>query len=391
MPKILKKTSVITRVALLLTLVALFAGGSSLVRADTYDTQIQALKNKNAANVRALDDLGAQASSYQDAIARLQEQISALQQSINKNQAEQAALRAQIVEKQKEIDHQRAVLGEVLRSMYVDGDISTIEMLATSNNLSDYVDKEEYRNSIQNQIQDALAQIAALQKQLQAKKVKVDQLIDDQKTQQNQLAANKKKQSSLLSYNQSQQSAYNQKLQANRAQISKLYAAQAAAQAAYARSHRITYYGESGNGGYPNKWAYAKQDTLVDDWGMLNRECVSYVAWKVDASGHHMPHWGGDYTNHRGGNAYRWMDNADIDHIRRTGSPPSSWRSGVAVVWDENDGVGSVGHVAYLEAVNSDGSIEVSQYNFGGPSMHGKFSRMHVDAGEANRLDYIYF
>jgi len=43
--------------------------------------------------------------------------------------------------------------------------------------------------------------------------------------------------------------------------------------------------------------------------------------------------------------------------------------------------------VAYVEVVNGDGSIEVSQYNF----VHGQFSRMHVDAGIAASLDYIYF
>ncbi len=394
MLKLLQKTSVGLRLAVLFTAVALFAGGSSLVRADSFDTKIKALQSKNSDNKAVLSDLGAQASSYQDEINKLQAQISALQRSINANEAEQASLNKQILEKQRKIEQQRVVLGEVLRSMYVDGDISTIEMLATSNNLSDYVDKEEYRNSVQNQIQDTLAQIALLQKQLRAKKVKVGQLIDDQKSQQGQLNANKQKQTSLLAYNQQQQSSYNAKVRANLVQIRKLQAAQAAAQAAYAASHGVSYYGTAGNGGYPNKWANRAQDTVLDDWGMYNRECVSYVAWKVNSVGRHMPRWGGDYTNHLGGNAYRWIDNADIDHIRRTGSPPSpsAWRPGIAVVWDDNDGVGSYGHVAYLESVNGDGSIEVSQYNFFSRTLgHGKFSRMHLSASDANQLDYIYF
>lgn len=385
MLKILQKTSVITRVALLLTLVALFAGGSTLVRADTYDEQIKALKNKNSVNQRALNDLGAQASSYQDEISRLQSQISALQRSIDKNHAEQTLLKTQIVEKQREIDHQRAVLGDVLRSMYVDGDISTIEMLATSNNLSDYVDKEEYRNSVQNQIQDTLAQIALLQKQLQAKKVKVDKLIDDQKTQQSQLAADKRRQSSLLAYNQNQQASYNSRLKANLAQISKLQAAQAAAQAAYARRNGVKYYGTAGHGGYPSIWANAPQDSMLDDWGMYNRECVSYVAWKVASTGRYMPHWGGAYSNgYWGGNAYAWVHNADVANIPRGTHP----RAGAAVVWGTDDGVGPLGHVAYVDSVNGDGSIEVSQYNFG---IHGAFTRMHVSASTVSHLDFIYF
>lgn len=394
MPKLSTKTviSLSTRLKVIAVLAVLVVAGSgtSIVRADSYSTKIKALQAQNGHTQDRLDDLGAQASNYQDAISQLSAQIASVQRGIAANQARQAKLQKEILQKQAEIARERVVLGDVLRSMYVDGQMTTIEMLATSDSLSDYVDKEEYRNSVQGKIQSALADIAALQKQLEGQKMQVEQLIIDQKNEQAQLAANKRKKAAMLSYNQHQQANFNQQLKANRAKIIKLQAEQAAAQAAYGRQHHITYYGTAGNGGYPSIWANATQDTLVDDWGMLNRECVSYVAWKVAATGHYMPHWGGDYANHAGGNAYAWIENANIDHIHRTGSPPSSWRSGVAVVWDQYDGVGPVGHVAYLEAVNSDGSIEVSQYNFG-YGLHGKFSRMHVDAGEASRLDYIYF
>lgn len=396
MPKSKKytsKTSIAARAVLLAAVVGLVAGGAShIVRADSYDVKIQALESKNRQNQAALDQLYQQASSYQDEIRQLQQQIDSLQQSIVANQQKQAELKEQIAEKQREIEQQRVVLGDVLRAMYVGGQMSTIEMLATSNDLSDYVDKQENLNSVQNNIQKVLKTIADLQQQLQEKKARVEELIAGLKDEQNQLAANKQKQAQLLSYNQSQQSSYNAKVRSNQAQIRKLEAAQAAAQAAYARSHGVSFYGTAGHGGYPNRWANAPKDSLVDSWGMLNRECVSYVAWKVASVGRYMPHWGGNYSKYYGGNAYRWVDNADIDGIPHTGSPPSSWRSGVAVVWDEYDGVGSKGHVAYLEGVNSDGSIEVSQYNFFSRSLgHGQFSRMHLSASDANQLDYIYF
>jgi peptidoglycan hydrolase CwlO-like protein len=397
MPKMKRntsRTSLVTRVVLLAVVAGLVLGTTAqIVRADSFDTKINALEQKNEANQAALDDLGAQASSYKDAINRLQSQINSLQRSISANEAKQADLEKQIAQKQKEIDQERVVLGDILRSMYVDGQMSTIEMLATSNSLSDYVDKQAYRNSVQAKIQEAVAQITKLQQQLQAKKTAVEKLIAGLKDQKSQMAASKRKQASLLAYNQSQQGAYNAKVKANLAQIRKLEAAQAAAQAAYARSHGVNFYGTAGNGGYPNRWANVAKDSVLDNWGFWNRECVSYVAWKVSATGHYMPHWGGLYDGrHWGGNAFAWIHNADVDNIPRTGSPPSSWRSGVAVVWDKYDGVGSKGHVAYLEAVNSDGSIEVSQYNFFSASLgHGHFSRMHLSASDANQLDYVYF
>ena len=37
--------------------------------------------------------------------------------------------------------------------MYIDGQLTTIEELATSKNLSEYVDKEDYRTTVQNKIE----------------------------------------------------------------------------------------------------------------------------------------------------------------------------------------------------------------------------------------------
>jgi len=32
---------------------------------------------------------------------------------------------------------------------------------------------------------------------------------------------------------------------------------------------------------YPAKWKDVPQDSMFDDWGMYNRECVSFVAWRL--------------------------------------------------------------------------------------------------------------
>jgi len=100
-------------------------------------------------------------------------------------------------------------------------------------------------------------------------------------------------------------------------------------------------------GGYPEKWCNQPIDSVVDNWGMYNRECVSYTAWKVAASGRYMPYGFGDANNWP-----RAAQHADIavDQTPKAGD--------VAIRRDHK-----FGHSMYVESVNNDGTINISQYN----------------------------
>jgi peptidoglycan hydrolase CwlO-like protein len=354
--------------SLVLVAAALLPGLRSMVLADSFDEQIKALQNQNSATQSIVDNLQAQASSYQDAINRLQAQISGLQASIDANVAKQADLQNQIVQAQQEIDRQRAILASDVKAMYVDGTPTTLEVLATSKNLSDFVDKQEYRTAVQDKLQDTLQKIADLQKQLQAQKTEVDQLLATQKQQQQQLASAQAEQSSLLAYNEGQQAAYNQQIQSNQSQIASLRAQQLAANRALGGS---VVAGDPGHGGYPSRWdAPVPQDSLVDSWGMYNRECVSYTAWKVYQTYGYMPYWGGV------GNANQWPGDAQAAGIP-TGYTPKVHSVAISMR-------GAYGHAMWVEAVSGN-MIYVSQYNY---DLAGHYSEMWVNG---SNFIYLYF
>lgn len=346
-----------------------------MVWADQYQDQINSLTQQNAASRSALSELEAVAQSYADAIQKLQQQIDALQASINANLDLQAQLQKQIAEAQAEIDRQRAILAEDVKAMYVDGTPSSLEMLASSRDFSDYVDKQEYRSRVQTKLQDTLKKIAELQKQLQVQKAKVETLIKDMQIQQGQLNADRAKQWELLNLNEQQQASYDAQIKANNSKVAQLRAEQAAANRRLSggTAGGVTA-GDPSHGGYPAYLNNAAQDSLVDPWGMYNRECVSYTAWKVYSTYGYMPYWGGV------GNANQWPGNA-----ARAGIPTSSTpRVGSVAVWN----VGYYGHVMWVEAVNADGSIWISQYNY---DFNGRYSEMYVSPGMASNLTYIYF
>lgn len=349
------------------------------VAADRFSEQINELKAQNEQKAQVQDILSVEASSLADAIAKLQAQIDAAQARINQLSAEIEQLRIQIHDAEIELAKQKKILGESIKAMYVSGEISTVEMLATSKDLSDFFDKQQYQESVQSKIKSTLDKVTQLKLDLATKKDIIEKSLAEQQNLQAQLAAQRVEKDRVLALNQGQQDQLESEIQKNNSEMSRLRAEQAAAYAAYAARNGGAMYGvgEAGNGGYPSIWANSPQDSMVDNWGMYNRECVSYVAWKVESTGRFMPYWGGI------GNAYQWIGNA-----RNAGIPVDNTPTvGSAVVWDSNDGLGFLGHVAYVEVVNGDRSIEVSQYNF----VHGTFSRMHVSGGEVNGLDFIHF
>jgi len=324
-----------------------------LVRADQFDEQIAQLRDQNSAAQGALNSLQDQASSYQDAINILNQQIGAIQSAIAANEAQQADLQRQITEDQEKIDQQKSVLGNDLKTVYISGQLTPVEMLATSSNLSDYIDKQQAYSKVQDTIQDTLNQITTLQKQLQAKKAEVDQLLASQRSQNDQLTAAENQQAQLLAYNQGQQDAYNSQINANSSKIADLRRQQAILNAKYNIGN---FKGDPNNGGYPSAWANAGQDTIIDSWGMYNRECVSYTAFMVHQdylsgkNSRDMPWWGGV------GNANQWDDNARAAGIPVDSNPtPGS----IAI-----SNAGFYGHAMYVAAVSNDKSqIYVQQYN----------------------------
>lgn len=333
--------------------------GLSFVQADQYDAKIRALANANSTNKDQLSDLGAQASSLSDAIDKLQAQINSKQEQINRHQAEVDKLKVEIHKAEIELNKQRRILGETIKTIYVEGDISTIEMLATSKNLSDFFDKQQYRESVRNKVKETLDTITQLKLDLKTRKEKTEKLINEQKLLQKELIGQRGEKDHLLSLNKNEQAALDSEIRSNNKKIAKLRSQQAAANARLFGGTRIIA-GSNGRDTYPNKWRNAPQDSMIDSWGMYNRECVSYTAWKVYESGRFMPYWGGR------GNANRWDDNA-----RAAGIPVSSTpRAGDVAIWN----VGYYGHAMYVESVNSNGTINVSQYNY---SYNGTYSEAY--------------
>lgn len=347
---------------------------SSAVFARDYDAEIRA-KEREAEQYKAeADRLGAVAGTLQGALDELNAQMDDIQGQINASQKKHDDLVEEIAKNQNLIEQNREALGSILSDMYVDDQISPLEMLASSNSIGDYIDKQEQRSTMRSALNDKIKEIRQLQKKLEEDKKAVENVIKDQESQKAQLAGKQAEQAKLLADTQNDQGAYSRLAADRNAEISRLRDQQAAEN--LRRMQQSGWSGaipapSAGNGGYPAVWANAPLDAYIDNWGLYTRECVSYVAWKVASTGRYVPHFGGR------GHAYQWPSTTAAFGIPQGSTP----KVGSAAVQFG----GPYGHVMYVEAVNGDGTITVSDYNLGVDGLYRYYKR------SASGLVYIYF
>lgn len=358
-------------------------------RADKFDDQINALQNEIDQYEAQAGQLRTQIGTLQQEIAGIDRQKQVIQSQIELSQVKYDQLQAQIKQTEKLIGENRQALGSTIADLYVDNTISPLEMLASSKNIGDYVDKQTYRSSVQQQLSETIDKIKALKTDLEKKKVAVQRTLADQTNSRNALAAKENERSVILAKTQGQEGAY-KNLAADREakKLAVQQQQQAAIEAAIA-----TAGGGSGvilpgtSGGYPwnssncyvdaNAWSYGGIDgNGTDGLGYGCRQCVSYVAWRVyKETGYAPVNWG---------NANAWPSSGSAAGYE-TGSTPRAGSAGVITA-------GEYGHVVWVESVNeAAGTLIVSQYNYfnaGGPGW-GHYSKMEVPIGTYQA--YVYF
>lgn len=121
-----------------------------------------------------------------------------------------------------------------------------------------------------------------------------------------------------------------------------------------------------------NRNARFEYSEVFSSWGFAYRNCTDWVAFRINSLG---VGFNNTLGGRRFGNAKNWDDNAQL--LGWTVSTVPLARS-IAV-----SNAGTFGHVAFVESVNSDGSVNVSEYNMGGAGNYGTRSGVRFDA-------YIY-
>ena len=108
--------------------------------------------------------------------------IQATQAEIDLAQAEIEKLKTQIKQKEKELAYQKEVLNETVRVIYEETDTNFLEVLFSSDNISEVLDRTEYLGAIEGRIATTMEEmqkikVALAKDQGEQEKKKADQEI----------------------------------------------------------------------------------------------------------------------------------------------------------------------------------------------------------------------
>lgn len=360
--------------------------------ADRFDDQINALQQQADQYQAQANQKQKQANTLANKLASLASQKQAIQTQVDVSQAKYDKLQRQIKDTEKKIADNKDALGTTMADLYIDGTISPLEMLASSQNIGDYVDKQTYQSSIRDTLTQTIDTIQKLKKQLEDDKVAVAKVLDKQKAQRNSLAAVEEQKQVLLAKTKGEEAAYQKQAASAQAKIASISAQQQSyyqslvsngisANSGVVGSFQYANLSPSNGGtGLGGGYPYAAIDYNSDDWGLYTRECVSYVAWALANRFHK------SVAGFQGeGNAWEWA----LPHTKPNGqwNPTGSAMSysgahrvsypqpGDAVILPPDSNFAPIGHAMIVESPPSGGWVHVSQFNMYGN--HG-YSTMDI-------------
>jgi surface antigen len=361
----------IVAIAVVFMASATFAWVNKPVSADEYDNKIASLQADMARYQGEADRLNAEATSLANALAQITNEKNALQSQVNLSQTQYDQLVIKIADTEKQIAENQDALGTTIASLYVDDNVSPIEMLASSKDIGEFLNKQEYRNSMKKELSSTITRVQDLKTQLAGQKTEVEKVLNEQKSARDALAAKESEQAVLVSQTRNDEAAYQGLVKQSAAGIAEAKAQQAALRARSNSTGGYTLVDSGSLSAYP--WNSSNCPMLgymstggsngngSDGQGYGCRQCVSYVAWKIAKEiGVYYNNWG---------NGGQWANSAIRAGYQNLGNRPQA--GSIAVMW------GNPGHVAWVEGVSPDGSkVTVSQYNYNYGAGYGMYSEM---------------
>lgn len=317
------------------------------------DTKCEEAKKKMQDNQSAAASYTKKADSVGAIIEQLNDEISSLNNAIAENEAQVKKLNKEIEETEQKLEDEQSALAELLVNMHFESDAEPIRVLAGATSISDLAEKAARDEVVKQEIATASDKVKLAKEKLNKEKADVEAKLKENESSR-----------SLLASKQADQKDLKDKYEKN--------ADDASAVAAYweKQFQALAWTPPSNTSGNGNRWAgtsntypYAgncPQDNVqYSAYGGAVCQCTSYASWKAKEK------WG--ITNNWGGNAYSYENGAGR-YVPNSGiysyvdSSPAPY---TIAIWKS----GPYGHVAWVESVNADGSINISEYNVNWPSI----------------------
>lgn len=183
---------------------------SVVSQSERVQDQIDAIERQIEGSRREIARLEGVAQDLQAAVASIQAQEDELQLEIRRSQLEKEKLDLGIEQTEDEIAANQTIFGSAAADIYIADTVTPIELLAGSQTVGDFIDKQEYRASLRDQLQRTIQEIRVSQRKLQDQRQEVEETLAQLESQREQLVAKRAEQTRLLQQTQGEEAQYRQ-------------------------------------------------------------------------------------------------------------------------------------------------------------------------------------
>lgn len=339
-------------------------------------------KSAEAAEAEArakASEASAIANSYEAEVSRLNSEIAVIESEIRSYEAKAEDLSGQILIAEAKLTKQQTALAGLMVKMHFNsGESDPLLILAGSETISSLAEKESREETVEEQVIAASKEVKALKQELENEKLAVELLRSDAAAKRSEVAKKRASVEALVAKYSSDASSYLADSEAARKE--KEAEIEIARQAYLASLGRNTVLVDPGLDSYAPALArdtghYCPSQNWRYGYWYLYRggyicECVSYAGYKV------YEYWGISISSW--GDAKYWGSSASArGYVVNSTPEPHTVGYYTSGTW---------GHVIWVESVNSDGTIDYSEYNG-----HKTASFSYVTGADASRFRYIHF
>lgn len=199
-----------TKLIAIFALMALLGGSTAVYAVSSNDLQskIDKLNKQIEKNQSTLEHISHKRNTLENKLAAIDAEIAQLQAQIDKTKLEIKKTNGEIKEAEKELERQKQIMFENARTLYKQGDITTLEAFAASDSFGEFINAQEYLERVKEAVNDAAQQVLELKKDLEDKKEDLDQLLERQKAQENTLGFKRDEQQKLVDETRGEEARY---------------------------------------------------------------------------------------------------------------------------------------------------------------------------------------
>lgn len=297
---------------------------------------------------RAAASAAANAQTLEGEVARLNAEIASLEADIAKNQAVADDLSIQISENEVKLNLQQSALAKLLVDIHFETEPDAIILLAGSSSLGDLAEKQSRQTTAKNQIAVSTDAISTLKASLESQKASVDALIASAEASRAEITDKRNQQNILIERYKDNAEAYERDAREAREKMQQEIAAE------IAKYNTGGVVGEGYNS-YPYADRCPQDNVGYIVVGGYVCQCTSYAGWKVQE------YWG-IYIS-AWGDAKNWGSSATrLGYVVDNNPAPHT------VAYSTH---GVYGHVMWVESINANGTINLTEYNNSASSKSG--------------------